>query len=848
MTRWFRRLRYFVRRRRAEEELAEELRFHREMAQGPIGNTLLAREDARAVWIAPWLDSLRQDIRHGIRGLRRSPALVVVSALSLGLGIGINALLYMAVTAIYGHEPSMVEHARLVGVEPGNSRQFSFPDYRDLQSSGIFAGAAGFRTATINLGSGESVRVAGVTNVTANFFEVLGVGAAMGRTFSSEEAAADRDPRVVVVTFGFWQGRLLGDPAAIGRPIVLSGQPFVVVGVLPEDYRSVSGRFAPGLYVPVSRLTLPTLDERGSPSLSVLARLQPAGTAAAAQEAVTTLGRSLERAYPQRDEGMGRPASVYPVAELQFRGTPFQFRMLAPLTRTVAALVLLIACFNVTGLLLARATHRRREIAIRVAVGAGRARIVQAMLVEGFLIVVAGALVGLPVAFVLDNVSLPTSLAWIQDTMTLDGRLLSFSLAIVGGATLICALVPAIRTARAGVVEEVRQGGETATPRLRLRQALVAAQMALSLVLLMGAVLSIRSHRHVAGVDVGFDLDRGVVAKVGLDAAQYPGFERATYADRVVQRVARIPGVSSAAAADLVPLGQESLASTFHPAGRTDIPGTRPWTFSVGPGYFRTLGIPFLRGRDFNPSDRADTQVVAIVNETFARTHFPGADPIGRVVATGGKPEAVVVGVVRDHRIDTIGEPPKSVAYFPFAQLPARLVVHVRTSIAPDALVATVQGAINEVDPAVPVSVETSRRSASLELELRRGGTLALGAMGVVGLLLAMVGLYGVMAYVAASRIPELGIRMVLGASAHRIRREMFRRTLSLVGAGAGVGALAAAAAMPALTVFLAGVSPFDPISFASATAILVAVALAASYVPVRRASRVDPIQALRHQ
>lgn len=848
MTKWWRRLRYLVRQRREEDALAEELRFHREMARGPIGNTLVAREDARAVWIAPWLDSLRQDVRHGIRSLRRSPALVTVSALSLGLGLGINALLYMAVSAIYGHVPSMADPARLVGVEPGNGRQFSFPDYRDLQSSGIFAGAAGFRTTSMNMGSGEAVRPASVMNVTANFFDVLGVSAAMGRTFSAEEAAADRDPRVAVVTSGFWRGRLLGDPAAIGRPIVLSGEPFLVVGVLPEDYRSVSGRFAPGLYVPVSRLTLPALDERGTQTLSVIARLQPAGTAVAAQAASTELGRSLERAYPERNKGMGKPASVYPVAELQFRGTPFQFRMLAPLTRTVAALVLLIACFNVTGLLLARAAQRRREMAIRVAVGAGRARVVQAMLVEGFLIVAAGALVGLPVAFVLDNVPLPASLAWIQDTMTLDGRLLPFTFGMIGAATLICALVPAIRTARAAAVDEVRQSAETATPRLRLRQALVAAQMALSLVLMMGAVLSIRSHRHVASVDVGFDLDRGVVARLGLDAAQYPGLERAAYAERVVHRVARVPGVSAAAAADLIPLGSDSLASTFHPAGRTDIPGTRPWTFSVGPDYFRTLGIPLLRGRHFNASDTAGSQAVAIVNETFVRTHFPGADALGRLIATGGRPEAVVVGVVRDHRIDTIGEPPKSVAYFSYAQLPGRLIVHARTSIRPDALVAAVQGAISEVDPAVPVSVDTSRRSASMELELRRGGTLALGAMGVVGLLLAMVGLYGVMAYVAAARVPEVGIRMALGASAQQIRREMLRHTLTLVCAGAGTGALAAGVAMPALTVFLAGVSPFDPVSFASAAAMLVLVALAASYVPVRRASRVDPIRALRYE
>jgi predicted permease len=847
MTRWLRRLRYLLDQRRAEADLAEELQFHREMAGRPIGNILQAREDARAVWIAPWLDSLGQDVRHGVRSLRRHPTLVIVSALSLGLGIGINALLYLAVSAIYGHQPSMAAPERVAGVEPGNARQFAFPDYGDLQRSGIFAGAAGFRLASMNLGTGNSVRPTGVMNVTANFFDVLGVPAALGRTFSADEAAAEREPRVVVVTFNFWRNRLQADPGAIGRTITLSGQPFVVVGVLPEDYRSVSGWFAPSLYVPVSRLSLPTLDERGSPALSVIARLRDGGTLAQAADAVTALGRSLERTFPERNEGMGQPASVYPVAEMQFRGTPFQFRMLAPLTRTVAGLVLLIACFNVTGLLLARAVHRRREIAIRVAVGAGRARVVQSMLVEGFLIVVAGALVGLPVAFALDNAPLPASLAWIQDTMTVDSRLLPFALAMVAGATLVCALIPALRATRADVIADVRHGGETVTPRLRVRQTLVVAQMALSLVLIMGAILSIRSHRHVAGVDVGFELDRGLVARFGLDPAQYSGGARGPFAERLVERIGRIPGVTSAAAADVVPLGGESLASTFHPAGRTDLPGTRPSAFSVGPDYFATLGIPLLRGRGFYTSDDADSAVVAIVNETFVRTHFPSTDALGRQVATAGRPEAVIVGIVRDHRIDTIGETPKSVVYFPYAQLPGRVIVHARTSIPPETLAAAVHGAVNEIDPTVPVSVQTRRESASLELGLRRGGMLAMGAMGAVGLLLAMVGFYGVMAYIAVSRTPEVGIRMVLGASAARLGGEMLQRALRIVGFGTLAGAAGAAVMMPALTTFLAGVSPFDPIAFAGATALLLLAGLVATCMPVRRTAQVDPIKALRH-
>jgi predicted permease len=813
-----------------------------------FGNVMRTQEDTRAVWIPAWLEGLWQDIRHAARGLRRSPGLVTTSALSLGMGIGLNAILYMGANTVYRHQPTMAEPDRMVGVEPGNANQFSYPDYEDLLKSAIFADALGFRTAGLNLGSPDGAAPIGVLAVTANFFDVLGVDAQVGRTFSAMEAAPEREPRMVVLTHAFWQNRLRADPGVIGESLILNGQPFAIVGVLPARYRAVTGWMGPPLYVPLSRSTLPTIDERGSPSLSVMARLAPNGTAAQAQLAVTALGVSLERMYPERNEGMGRPASVFPAEVMQFRGTPAHFFLVGGLLWASVALVLVIACVNVTGLLMARAAHRRREIAIRIAVGAGRGRVVQAMLVESLLLVLAGASIGLPLAFAIGRVRLPGSVGVLQSTMTPDGTLVPYALAMVLGTTLLCGLIPALRATRADLIGEIRQGGDGMTTRLWLRHMLVVGQVAMSLMLIFLALLCVRSQIYIGTANLGFDMNHGLVARFSFDPSQYPGDERLRFASQIVERVERLPGVSSASVASLVPLGGDSLARSFHPAGRTDIPGTRPSTHSVGPRYFQSLAIPILKGRDFGASHVSGTPAVAIVNETFAKTHFSGQDPIGKLVQTGDEAESEVIGLVRDSRIDTIGEAPQSVIYYPFAQRPRRLFLHVRTSVPPESMLSTLARAIESVDETVPVSVQTLRAATSLELTMRRAGTFLMGSIGAVGLVLAMIGLYGVMAYVAASRTAEVGIRMVLGASGRRIEWEMLRRALTLVASGVAIGSVASMGLTPALRTFLVGVSPFDPVALGTAAVLLVIVGLAAGFLPAHRTSQVDPMRALRQQ
>lgn len=863
MTAFLRRLGYWLRGRREADSLEEELQFHRDMVERELrhggvsaraaqravrramGNTTLAREEARAVWVAPWIDGVWQDVRHAARSLRRSPGLVVVSALSLGLGIGLNAILFIGISTVYGHQPTMVEPERVVGVEPGYANQFSYPDYRDLKGIGIFTDVVGFRTGSLNLGSGGRVTPTSMLVVTANYFDVLGVRAQLGRAFTALDAAPERNPRLAVVTASFWRNWLRGDPAAIGEAVILGGEPFTVVGVLPDDYRAVFGWIGPQIYVPVSRMTLPALDDRSTPSLAVLGRLQPSATASQAQSAVTTFVAALERAYPDRLTAKGRPVRVFPAQAMQFRGAETGYSAARTLSVITGALVLIIACVNVAGLLMARATERRREIAVRVALGAGRSRVVQAMLVECLLLVVTGSVVGLGLAAALNWAPWPPEMGPLRNAMAPDGRILPYALPFVLLITLVCGVLPALRATRASVMDDVRQSGEGATPRTWMRQALVVGQLAMSLFLVVATLLFVRSQIRIGHTDLGFDLDHGVVARFGLDQRQYPAQARATFAERLLDRISQVPGVSLASVANFVPLGGDSLLRSFHPAGRTDIPGTRPSTYSVGPDFFRTLRIQLLKGREFGRTDRIGSPAVAVVNETFANTYFPGRDVIGQHVQTEDELDAEVVGVVRDHRIGTIGEAPQSVIYYPFSQRPRTLIIHVQTS-APDGLVASLQRAIDDVDATVPVMVQTLRNATSLEMNMRRLGTMLMGAMGAVGLLLAMIGLYGVMTYVAASRTAEVGIRMALGASRPRIRHEMLLRALKVVARGVAVGALASLGLTPLFSTFLAGVSPFDPFAFAGAAILLTMVGIMASYLPALRSSRLDPMRALR--
>jgi putative ABC transport system permease protein len=754
---------------------------------------------------------------------------VVVSVLSLGLGIGLNLTLYAGVTTIFRHQPTMTDPADVVGIEPGNGRQFSYQNYRDLRDSGTFSDVVGFRISAMNRRVGDELERLSVLVVTDNFFEGLGIRTRLGRTFSAGEAAPERSPRAIVLDHPYWNARFGADPNAIGQPMILDGELFTVTGVLPQDYRSVTGFMAPSAYVPVSALTLPTLNDRGSPTLSILARLAPGGTRERAQAVVTAIGAELERRFPEMNDGMSRPAQMFPVVLLVLFG-----------------LVLLIGSVNVAGLLLARAVSRQHELTIRSALGASRFRVIQTLLAESFLLSLLGAAAGLALTNILSRSDLLGSMRPLQRVFSPDRQLLVPGLFFAALTTLLCGVAPALRSSKIDLLAGLRKGGSGATGRVNLRSAFIVAQVALSLTLLVVSSLCLRSQMRIVGLDLGFDLDHGVVTRFNVEPVRGRLEARLAFADRIVERVEQIPGVRSAAVTALVPLGGDALVASFHPAGRSDLPGTRPSTLSVGPRYFETLSIPVLRGREFDATDRNGTPAVAIVNQTFVNTYFPGQRALGQGIEIGGESDAEIVGIVRDSRIDTIGEAPKSVVYYPYAQRPRRLTVVARTAGNPAATLPAFRAAIGELDATANVTIGTLRDAASTELAMRRVGTQMVGAIGIVGLLLTAIGLYGVVSYLVASRTAELGIRMALGATPRQLHREVLRHASRLVGAGIALGVAASLLVTPALGTFLAGLSPADPVAFVAGAAVLMLVAFIASYLPARRVSRVDPLLALR--
>lgn len=859
---WWRRLQSTVRRDNVEQTLDDELCFHleertdelvrtglspeaaRREARKRFGSVALNRERTRDVDLLRWLESLCQDFRFALRALRRAPALVAVSVLSLGLGLGLNLALYSALTTVFWHEPTMVDPDRVVGVEIGDYRQISYPNYVDLRDSAIFSDVMAFRPASLRGAPGEGSLAAAV--VTANFFEGLGIRVAIGRTFDAREATPERSPRVLVLTHEFWNARFGGDPAAIGQTLRLNKELFTVIGVLPQSFKAIFGFAEPSAYVPVSALTYSTLQDRGSAGLTILARLRNDGSPEQAAAAVTAFGRQLEAQYPEKNEGMGRPSQVFEARAIQLRGTPAGFVPFSLLLATLFGFVLLLGSVNVAGLLLARGVTRRHELAVRVALGAGRLRVMQALLVEGFVLTALGAIAGLTLTILFSRIQVPLVFEAAQFLVRPDMRLLGPGLALVAITTLLCGLVPAFRATRPGLVATLRQEENSHTGSLTTRNIFVVAQVAMSLTLLVVATLFLRSQARVFAADVGFNLDRGVVARVQLAQERDTPAVRIALAEKVTERLGQLPGVLSSTVASMVPLGGDAILASFHPAGRSDIPGVRPLTTSIGPRYFETLQIPLRRGREFLPEDRAGKPAVAIVNETFARTYFPNANALGQRIHIGGESRAEIVGVAADNKMDTIGEAPKSVVYYPFAQRPRRLLAIVRTAASPDLSVTAVSREVADLDPTADIGVGTLRNAVSLEMQMRRSGTALVGSLGVVGLFLTTIGLYGVVTYLVASRTVEIGIRMALGASPAQLHWMVVRNAAVLILTGIAIGGMLAMLLGRALVTFLAGLSPLDPLAYAAATAVLIAAGLLAAYLPARRVMRVDPMTALR--
>lgn len=822
----------------------------RRQARLEFGSVEGYKEHTRDVRQPRLLDDLARDIAYACRGLRRSPALVLTCVLSLGLGIGVNTTIFTALRSVFRHQPTIAHASGVVGVEPGNSNQFSYLNYRDLRESGIFADTTAYRIVRVNLrADGRSERLLSVAT-TGNFFRMTGVHARLGRVYAVEEETSEQLPRAVVLTDACWRRLFNSDPSIIGRTVHLNGNPYDIVGVLPADYKGVMPLGQPDLYVPIDRAFLPQVQDRQNANgLTVIARLRTGDSVPQAQLAVTRLGATLEQQYPKENAGLSEPAAVFPLSELVLRGAPREITIIPLAILILFGLVLLIACGNVAGLLLARSTARHHELAMRTALGARRARLIQLLLAEALVIGALSATGGVVLTLLaipaINAIALPGEPS-MRLLVAPDAWLLGYAAVLGAVTTIACGLVPALRSTRVDVSAVLQDSGSTrATGRMRLRHAFVVGQVALSAFLLVLSAMLMRTAARGTTVNPGFDIASGAVVSVSLPPERSAA-QRLALAQELTSRLDAVASVESTSVAAMVPLGGDVVRRTLSIRGRSVANGDQTLINTVGPRYFETMGISILRGREFRWTDRAGSARVAIVNQALATRYFGDSEPLGSFIRTDDDEYAEVIGVVTDTQFVSLRETPRPLVYYSYAQQPSGPLVNVRVAGSPEAALRALQAAAESIERDAVVSVRTLSQAAGLEIAVRRGAAFLTALIGLLGLALALVGLYGVMAYSVTAQRVEIGVRMALGASRNSVLSLILRRGLRLVIFGSLVGVTGSVMVMFLGRALLVGVSPLDPIALLATAAVLLAGGFCASYIPALRATRVEPLTALR--
>jgi predicted permease len=812
------------------------------------------------------MDGLRQDLRFAVRQLVRAPGFAALAIAMLALGIGATTTIFSVINAVFLRPPTHVhEPGRMVAVFTSDfsGPRFgtsSYPDFVDFAggASGL-DGLAAVTPRPFSVAAGnESFRAMGEM-VSENYFGLLGVSLEQGRGFVPGSETE------VVVGYGLWQRRLGGASDVVGRTIRLSGHAFTVVGVAPEGFTGAMRGIRTEAWTPLAaqRVLSPSDDmftNRGDRGLFLFGRLRNGVSPAEAQSQLTVVGARLHRAYRERwtdHSGSARVVTVLPERDARIfptiRGPVTRF---LALLMGVACLVLAICCANLANLLLARGTVRRREVAVRLALGGSRLRLVRQLLTESLVLSTAGAVGGVVLATwatgALGSFEPPLPVP-VALEFPLDGRILLFTVLVSVVTVLLSALAPALRATRLDHATALR-GDLTAAGvvrRVGLRDGLVIAQVAVSLVVLAAAGLFLASLRNATRLDPGFRAEGLALLRLELGIQGYDSARgRAFYAE-LERRVRAQPGVEAVSLAEIVPLGMSRQRRGVEVEGYAPREGEEMefGVNTVGAGYFETMGIPLVRGRGFERGDRTGAAPVAVVNESFARRFWPGEDPLGRRFGTSRGGTREVVGVARDGRYGSLTEDPQPHFYEPFAQAyEADMVLLARTSRDPRDLLPVLIREARALDPELPVDASTMAEHLGYAWLPQRIGAAVLGAFGVVAAILAAFGLYGVMSYVVSQRTAEIGIRMALGARSGDVRMLVVRRALGLTVAGVLLGLAGTAAATRLLAAFLVGVSPTDPMTIVSVVLLFTAVALLASWLPARRAAGVDPMRALRSE
>ncbi len=808
------------------------------------------------------MNTVVQDIRYALRLLAKSPAFTAVAILSLALGIGANTAVFSVVNAALLRALPFHEPARIVlawGEVPSQGRtrsQLSATDVADLRTRNhVFDEIATYSSfQPVLTGAGEPERIPGA-QVGDGFFEVMGAQPLLGRVFTAEEQVEGKD-FVAVLSYGLWQRRFAGHPNVIGQTITFSGRPYTVIGVMPADFHSLPVGLldAPAqFYRPVAEP--PDDTQRSSRHLRAIARLKPGVTLEEAQAEMDVIAQQLEKEYPATNTG-GRVRLVPLREDLVGKARPALLMLLG-----AVGFLLLIACANVGNLLLARSIARHREVAIRAALGAGRGRLIQQFLTESVLLSVAGGAVGL-LAAVWGTTAIEAVASRILPMLgpiEIDLRVLAFTGAISLLTGIVFGSAPALRATRTNLNETLNDGGRSAgaaATRSPLRSSLVVTEVALAVVLLIGASLLIKSVQRLHEVDPGFNPARLVSMNVWLPRAKYPDNAAALrFFDRMIERLGALPGAEAAALTSVLPVSGNFDTRTIQVEGQPILPGEMPEVdnYMVTPGYLGAMSIQLLRGRDLTVQDNADAPMAVLVSEEMARKLWPNEDPIGKRLRFHNpdpveeRPWRTVVGTVGDVKQYGLDRPETMALYVPLAQMPnSAMTLVVRTRAEPAAMIAAIRQQILALDPEQAVfKVATMEELISDSTALRRFSMMLLGLFAALALLLAAIGIYGVLAQLVAQRTHEIGIRMALGAQARDILKLVVGHGMALTIAGIVVGLAGAFGLTRLMANLLFAVEPTDPTAFLTIAFLLGLVALLACYLPARRAARLDPKTAL---
>ncbi|HEU0107805.1 MAG TPA: ABC transporter permease [Vicinamibacteria bacterium] len=891
----------FFRRRRWDEERARELESYLEMetdenvarglppdearqaARRKLGEPLRIREEIYLMNTVGIVDVLWQDLRYGARVLRLNPGFAAVAVLSLALGVGANSAIFQLLNAVRIRtlpvkDPSELVEVRIADRKAATGRftgrypQLTNPLWEGIRDKAEgFSGLTAWSTSRFDLSDGGEARYAEGLWVSGAFFETLGVRPAAGRLLTPEEDVRGCASPGVVISHAFWQRELGGDPSAVGRSLRLDGHPFPILGVTGAGFFGVEvGR---SFDVAVPLCAEPTVDGANAALdksdwwfLAAIGRIKPGWTVARATAQLAQISPGILQATvsPRYSVGDAKTYLAYTLAAFP-AGTgvsTLRRNYEKPLWILLAmtALVLLIACANLANLMLARASAREREIAVRLAIGASRGRIVRQLMAESLLVAAFGAGAGALLARWL-SASLVAFLSTEGNRLFVDletdWRVLAFTSGLAVLTCVLFGLAPAVRATHVAPAAAMKSGGRGVTSsreRFGLRRGLVVAQMALSLVLVVGALLFVGTLRNLLTVDPGFRADDVLWASLDMRRAGFPDAQEIAIKKGIVESLGRLPGVVAAAQADILPVSGSGWNQTILVGG--EVQKDYPNFNRVSPGYFKAMGTPLVAGRDFDERDTASSEAVAIVNETFARKYLGGRDPFRQAFQIeeppgAPRPRYQVVGVVKDTKYYNLREPFTPIAYLAAAQETqpdAFLQVVIRTAANPAALVPAVTRSVAEVHPLIGLKFDSMKSQVRRTLQSEALMATLTGSFGILAGVIAAVGLYGVMSYLVARRRNEIGIRMALGADRRAVVKMVLRESGLLLGAGVVVGAVLAVGAARAASALLFGLSPGDPLTFVKAVASLAAVAALASYLPAERAARVDPTLALRDE